>query len=342
MSIYAPDVLAGKRILITGGGTGLGRGVAARLVAHGAQVHIWGRREKVLAEAVVEISAGHAGAAHHQSVNVRDFEAVSAAVAHIWAEYGPLTGVLNNAAANFIAPTATLSPRAFEAVTSTVMTGSFNTTLAVGKRWIAEGLKGSVLSNLTTWVWSGSAFVVPSARAKAAVHAMTMSLAVEWGRYGIRLNALAPGPIPTEYAWEMLNPVSMLHRGLIFGMGLAWAVILAIFLFDLFVMRQGWCGHFCPVGAFYSLIGKLSLTRIRLPNREACNDCMDCFAVCPEQQVIRPALKAINGTGPVILESNCTNCGRCIDVCSKDVFRFGLRTGGSDSNLGGVAGATPK
>jgi NAD(P)-dependent dehydrogenase (short-subunit alcohol dehydrogenase family) len=99
-----------------------------------------------------------------------------------------------------------LSPRAFEAVTSTVMTGSFNTTLAVGKRWIAEGLPGSVLSNLTTWVWSGSAFVVPSAMAKAAVHAMTMSLAVEWGRYGIRLNALAPGPIPTDYAWEMLNP----------------------------------------------------------------------------------------------------------------------------------------
>jgi NAD(P)-dependent dehydrogenase (short-subunit alcohol dehydrogenase family) len=87
-----------------------------------------------------------------------------------------------------------------------VMTGSFNTTLAVGRRWIAEGLPGSVLSNLTTWVWSGSAFVVPSAMAKAAVHAMTMSLAVEWGRYGIRLNALAPGPIPTEYAWEMLNP----------------------------------------------------------------------------------------------------------------------------------------
>ena len=127
-------------------------------------------------------------------------------MAEIWHRHGPLTGLLNNAAANFIAPTASLSPRAFDAVTSTVMTGSFNTTLAVGRRWIAEGLPGSVLSNLTTWVWSGSAFVVPSAMAKAAVHAMTMSLAVEWGRYGIRLNALAPGPIPTEYAWEMLNP----------------------------------------------------------------------------------------------------------------------------------------
>ena len=161
-------------------------------------------------------------------------------------------------------------------------------------------------------------------------------------RYWILAATFVVGAVTGTIAWEMLNPVSMFHRGLIFGMGLAWAVILAIFLFDLFVMRQGWCGHFCPVGAFYSLIGKVSLTRIRLPNREACNDCMDCFAVCPEQQVIRPALKAINGTGPVILESNCTNCGRCIDVCSKDVFRFGLRTGGSDSNLGGVAGATPK
>ncbi len=212
-SIYAPDALVGKRILITGGGTGLGRGVAARLVAHGAQVHIWGRRETVLAEAVAEISAGQPGSAHYQTVNVRDYEAVSAAVDEIWTQHGPLTSLLNNAAANFIAPTATLSPRAFEAVTSTVMTGSFNTTLAIGKRWIAEGLTGSVLSNLTTWVWSGSAFVVPSAMAKAAVHAMTMSLAVEWGRYGIRLNALAPGPIPTEYAWEMLNPTDESSAG---------------------------------------------------------------------------------------------------------------------------------
>jgi NAD(P)-dependent dehydrogenase (short-subunit alcohol dehydrogenase family) len=204
--IFDPMVLDGKRILITGGGTGLGRGVAARLVAHGAQVHLWGRREATLAEAAAEISADHPGAGHYQTVNVRDFDLVAAAVDEIWDRHGPLTGVLNNAAANFIAPTVSLSPRAFEAVTSTVMTGSFNTTLAVGRRWIAEGLPGSVLSNLTTWVWSGSAFVVPSAMAKAAVHAMTMSLAVEWGRYGIRLNALAPGPIPTDYAWEMLNP----------------------------------------------------------------------------------------------------------------------------------------
>jgi len=204
--IFDPAVLDGKRIVITGGGTGLGRGVAAGLAAHGAQVHLWGRRETVLADAAAEISAAHPGAVHYQTVNVREFDQVAAAVGEIWDRHGPLTGVLNNAAANFIAPTVSLSPRAFEAVTSTVMTGSFNTTLAVGKRWIAQGLPGSVLSNLTTWVWSGSAFVVPSAMAKAAVHAMTMSLAVEWGPYGIRLNALAPGPIPTDYAWEMLNP----------------------------------------------------------------------------------------------------------------------------------------
>lgn len=204
--IFAPDLLSDKRILITGGGTGLGRGVAARLVKHGAEVHLWGRREAVLAEAVDEVAGDRAGAALYQAVDVRDSASVEAAITEIWDRHGPLTGLLNNAAANFIAPTATLSQRAFEAVTSTVMTGSFNTTVAVGKRWIAAGLPGSVLSNLTTWVWTGSAFVVPSAMAKAAVHAMTMSLAVEWGRYRIRVNALAPGPIPTEYAWEMLNP----------------------------------------------------------------------------------------------------------------------------------------
>lgn len=199
--VFSPDLLAGKRILITGGGTGLGRGVARHLVEHGAQVHLWGRRPSVLDEA-----ATYSGAAHHQTVDVRDGEAVDAAMGSLWTEHGPLTGVINNAAANFIAPTESLSPRAFDAVSSTVMKGSFHTTHAAGRRWIADGLPGVVLSTLTTWVWTGSAFVVPSAMGKAAVHAMTMSLAVEWARHGIRLNALAPGPIPTEYAWEMLNP----------------------------------------------------------------------------------------------------------------------------------------
>ncbi|AMM21849.1 oxidoreductase [Frondihabitans sp. PAMC 28766] len=205
-SIFAPDVLEGKRVLITGGGTGLGRGVASHLVAHGAEVHLWGRRLSVLEEAAEEASGGRSGRVFVDSVDVRQGDSVDAAMSRIWDEHGPLTSVINNAAGNFIAPTASLSTRAFEAVSSTVMNGSFNTTHAAGRRWIAEGLPGSVLSTLTTWVWTGSAFVVPSAMAKAAVHAMTMSLAVEWARYGIRLNALAPGPIPTDYAWEMLNP----------------------------------------------------------------------------------------------------------------------------------------
>ncbi|HZV55374.1 MAG TPA: quinol dehydrogenase ferredoxin subunit NapH [Rhodocyclaceae bacterium] len=146
-------------------------------------------------------------------------------------------------------------------------------------------------------------------------------------RYWVLGMTLIAAAISGTIAWEMINPVSMLHRGLIFGIGVAWTVLLAVFLFDLFVMRHGWCGHLCPVGAFYSLIGKYSVLRVKLPAREACNDCMDCFAVCPEQQVIRPALKAINGAPPVILAANCTNCGRCIDVCSKDVFAFGSRSG---------------
>lgn len=211
MSIPAPtpfsaNALAGKRILITGGGTGLGRGVARHLINHGAEVHLWGRREAVLREAAEEASTDNPGRAHFQTVDVKDYAQVDAAMEDIWSMYGPLTGVINNAAANFIAQTKDLTPRGFEAIAGTVMNGSFNTTHAAGKRWIADGLPGSVLSTLTTWVWSGSAYVVPSAMAKAAVHSMTMSLAVEWAKYGIRLNALAPGPIPTDYAWEMLNP----------------------------------------------------------------------------------------------------------------------------------------
>lgn len=146
-------------------------------------------------------------------------------------------------------------------------------------------------------------------------------------RYWVLAMTLALAAITGTLAWEMVNPVSMLHRGLFFGMGFAWAVIVAVFLLDLFVVRQGWCGRLCPVGAFYSLIGRLAVLRVRLPRRAACNDCMDCYAVCPEAQVIRPALKAIDGAPPVILEANCTNCGRCIDVCSKDVFSFGSRFG---------------
>ncbi len=123
-------------------------------------------------------------------------------------------------------------------------------------------------------------------------------------------------------AWEFVNPISMLHRGLIFGMGLAWAFVLAVFVFDLVVARRGWCSHLCPVGAFYGLLGTRSLLRVTAARRAACDDCMDCFAVCPEMHVITPALRGGDGDTPLILSPDCTNCGRCVDICSLDVFRF--------------------
>lgn len=168
--------------------------------------------------------------------------------------------------------------------------------------------------------------------------------AAAWLRTRLRLGASAPLKRETRYAvltasllvsaltsvvaWELVNPVSILHRGLLFGMGLGWIVITAIFLFDLLVARHGWCGHFCPVGAFYGLIGQVSPLRVVARRRSQCNDCMDCYGVCPEPQVITPALKgAKKAVGPVITAGACTHCGRCIDVCSKNVFEFGIRFG---------------
>lgn len=145
-------------------------------------------------------------------------------------------------------------------------------------------------------------------------------------RYWILGLTLVLAVMTASVAWELVNPVSMLHRGLVFGMGFAWTIVLAVFLLDLFVSRRAWCGHLCPVGAFYSLLGHVSPLRVSAAAREQCNDCMDCYAVCPEPQVIPPALKgADKGIGPVILSANCTNCARCIDVCAKDVFRFASR-----------------
>lgn len=206
MSIFKADALTGKTVLVTGGASGLGREMAQALSVLGAHVHICGRRETLLAEASEAISAATGGKVSHHVCDIRDADAVDAMIEAIWST-GPLTGLVNNAAANFIAPTKELSARAFRAITSTVMDGSFHATLSCGKRWIRDGIPGSVVSMLTTWVWTGSAFVVPSAMAKSAIHAMTMSLAAEWGPYGIRLNATAPGPFPTEGAWEKLNPI---------------------------------------------------------------------------------------------------------------------------------------
>jgi NAD(P)-dependent dehydrogenase (short-subunit alcohol dehydrogenase family) len=213
-STFRADVLAGKRILVTGGGTGLGKELSRHFVAHGAVVHICGRREGVLSETVAELRthAQHGGSIEHHICDIRDAEQIEAMVERIWAG-GPLTGLINNAAANFISPSTDISPRGFAAVRSTVMDGALFTTLACGKRWIAQGLPGSVVSMLVTWVWTGSAYVLPSAMAKTAVHAMTMSLAVEWGKHNIRVNAVAPGAFPTESAWEKLAPIPKANVG---------------------------------------------------------------------------------------------------------------------------------
>ena len=147
-------------------------------------------------------------------------------------------------------------------------------------------------------------------------------------RQGLLIMTFAVSAVAGVVAWEVINPVSMFHRGLIFGVGLAWVVILAVFLLDAFVSPRSWCGNLCPVGAFYGWLGHKSLVRVRADQRAQCNDCGDCYDVCPEPQVIRPALKgAADGVGPVILDVACTNCGRCIDICSKDVFGFGMRFG---------------
>lgn len=144
-------------------------------------------------------------------------------------------------------------------------------------------------------------------------------------RYWILGLVMALSLVAGNMLWELVNPVTLLQRGLIYGMGMGWIVVAAVFLYDLLWARNGWCGHLCPMGAFYGLINKLGLVRVKAVNRGACDDCMDCFTICPEPQVIRPALKGEAGHGIVIDQSLCTNCGRCIDICGPDVFRFGSR-----------------
>ena len=145
-------------------------------------------------------------------------------------------------------------------------------------------------------------------------------------RYALLAAIIAVTIVSGSMVWELVNPVTMLQRELVFAMGFSWMLILAIFIVDAFISRRAWCGRFCPMGAFYSLLGTFSLIRVNALNREACNDCMDCYVVCPEPQVIKPVLKKGDELNPVILAGNCTNCGRCIDVCSEDVFSLGVRS----------------
>jgi NAD(P)-dependent dehydrogenase (short-subunit alcohol dehydrogenase family) len=204
--MFRPDLLKGKRILVTGGGTGLGRELAAQYLDLGATVHICGRRKAVLEQTAATLLAQHGGAVKTHAVDIRDAAAVDAMAQAIWDDGGPLDALVNNAAGNFISRTEDLSPRGFDAIANIVLHGTFYVTQAVGKRWIAGGHKGSVVSILVTWIWTGSPYVVPSAMSKAGVHVMTQSLAVEWAKHGIRLNAIAPGPFPVESTGARLNP----------------------------------------------------------------------------------------------------------------------------------------
>ena len=209
--MFREDLLDGKRILVTGGGTGLGRAMGRRFLELGANLIICGRRAGVLAETAKALAEDTGGTVETHACDIRDAAAVEAMVAAIWGG-GPLDHLVNNAAGNFIARTETLSPRAVDAVVNIVLHGTAYATLACGRRWLAERCAASVLSIVTTYAWTGSGYVVPSAMAKAGVLAMTRSLAVEWGGRGVRLNAIAPGPFPTPGAWERLVPRADLAR----------------------------------------------------------------------------------------------------------------------------------
>ena len=211
--MFKPGLMAGERILITGGGTGLGKVMAEACLMLGAEVYICGRRGGVLEETAKELTGAHGGRMIPLACDIRVPEAISDMLDTIWADGGALTGLVNNAAGNFISRTEDLSPRGFDAIANIVFRGSFFVTLDCGKRWIAEGRPGSVVSILTTWIWSGGPFTVPSAMSKAGIATMSQSLAVEWGGHGIRFNNIAPGPFPTEGASARLNPSQAQEAG---------------------------------------------------------------------------------------------------------------------------------
>ncbi|SRR5579862_4114240 len=209
--MFAPDLLRDQRILITGGGTGLGKAMAQRFLELGATVYICGRRKEVLTDTVAELGQVAPGRIHSTPCDIREQPRVEEMVATIWKD-GALDIVVNNAAGNFMSRTEELSPGAFEAVIGIVLMGTINVTMACGKRWLHENHPGIFLNIAATYWHTGSAYVVPSAMAKAGVVSLTRSLAVEWGNRGIRMNAIAPGPIPTEGAFSRLLPSRELEK----------------------------------------------------------------------------------------------------------------------------------
>jgi NAD(P)-dependent dehydrogenase (short-subunit alcohol dehydrogenase family) len=204
--MFDTKTLAGRSILVTGGGSGLGLEMAKAFASYGAKVTIAGRKKERLETAVQEIAAGarEGGEADHFAADIREPDQVKALVAHAVSRFGKLDGLVNNAAGNFLVAAEDLSPNGFDAVVRTVLHGSVWCTLEVGRHLIETKRPGAVVSIVTTYAWTGTAFALPSACAKAGVLAMTRSLAVEWGHAGIRLNAIAPGPIPTEGAFSRL------------------------------------------------------------------------------------------------------------------------------------------
>ncbi|MDQ3555771.1 MAG: SDR family oxidoreductase [Gemmatimonadota bacterium] len=203
--MFNPDLLRDKTVLVTGGGSGLGLSMSKKFVALGARVAITGRSEERLRGAAAEIDASGERVLTHPC-DVREWEQVEEMVAAVRERWEGVDVLVNNAAGNFLASSEDLSPNGFNAVVGTVLHGTFHATLAVGRGMIERGGGGSILNIVTTYAWTGSAFVLPSAAAKAGVLAMTRSLAVEWATYGIRSNAIAPGPFPTEGAWSALMP----------------------------------------------------------------------------------------------------------------------------------------
>src|SRR5678815_3330836 len=213
--MYASQLFAGQRILVTGGGTGLGQAMAEQFLRLGADVAICGRRKAVCDETAAAWREAYPERRIDTfGVDIRNAQAVEEMVESLW-QSGGLTGLVNNAAGNFVAPTESLSPRAFDAIANIVFHGTFYVTQAIGKRWVEAARSGawrpeqpfrSVMSIVTTWVDNGSPYVVPSAMSKAGIDVMTKSLAVEWARHGVRLNTVGPGEIPTEGMSKRLNP----------------------------------------------------------------------------------------------------------------------------------------
>lgn len=204
--------LEGEVFIVTGGGSGLGKAMTKYFLQLGAKVAITSRNLERLEKTAEELSQETAGDCLPLSCDVRHYDQVEQMIQAVYEKWGKVTGLVNNAAGNFIAPTERLSANAFDTIIDIVLKGTKNCTLALGKKWITDKTPGVVLNIVTTYAWTGSAYVVPSATAKAGVLAMTRSLAVEWAKYGIRTNAIAPGPFPTKGAWDRLLPGDLAEK----------------------------------------------------------------------------------------------------------------------------------